>query len=353
MVHHQPPDISKKKVNYAGKTLVSATVGSKEYEDALAIANEWRLAHIYPINTFQARLRTMVKDMPSAIVAQRLKRMPTIIDKLQRHPSMQLSTMQDIGGVRAIVKDIASVRKVVAQYETSPRFTHILKDKKDYIINPKSDGYRGVHLIYRYNNTLARGELAKRYTGLLLEVQVRTQEQHIWSTAVEAMGTILRQPFKTRGGDNEWTEFFALMASVMAIVEDETALVQHQGMQPIEIYRALKASADKLNAFDIMSGYTFATKIVSEQKSGFYTIIELDMSGKTVQIRSYSKTQSKRAANDYAAIEAETRGDVTKDVVLVSAGEIKSLKRAYPNYFLDINQFIERLRAVIELVENK
>lgn len=294
----------------------------------------------------------MLKPLPGSIVAQRLKRMPTIIDKLERHPTMQLSTMQDIGGVRAIVKDVATVRDIVRQYETSKRFTHNLKDKKDYIESPKPDGYRGVHLVYRYNNTLARSEEAKKYTGLLIEVQVRTKEQHIWSTAVETMSTILRQPFKTRGGDKDWSDFFALMASTIAIVEDENVLEVHKHMTPNDIYVALVRKAKKLRALDLMTGYGFAAKLVHDNKGeGFYNIIELDMSTRTVRVKAYARKQYKRASADYAQLEDVCKGDVTKDVVMVSAGELKTLKKAYPNYFLDINKFAERLNAIIEIVD--
>lgn len=346
-----PPEVSHKKVNKAGKALVRCGQDTDEYREALDIANQWRLAHLYPINTFQSRLRGMVKGMPGAIVAQRLKRMPTIIDKLDRHPTMQLATMQDIGGVRAIVNSITAVRRVVSQYETSKRFTHILKDKKDYIESPKSDGYRGVHLVYRYNT--ARSDEAKKYQGLLIEVQIRTREQHIWSTAVETMSTILKQPFKTRGGDKDWEDFFALMSSAIAIVEGEKVLEKHRDMPPYDIYEALVAQARRINALNLMTGYNFATKMVHDKVQGYYNIIELDMSNKTINIGAYSRSQYKKASQDYADLELKTRGDVTKDVVLVSVGEIRTLKKAYPNYFLDINKFAERLVAIIEIVDGK
>ena len=47
------------------------------------------------------------------------------------------------------------------------------------------------------------------------------------------------------------------------------------------------------------------------------------------------------------------RGDITKDVVLVSAGELKTLRQAYPNYFLDINEFTSRLSAIIDILDEK
>ncbi len=119
MNYHRPPEVSRKQVNYAGEVLKSVAPSSEEYTEALDIANQWRLAHIYPINTFQARLRKMVARFPESLVAQRLKRMPTIIDKLDRHPNMKLSTMQDIGGVRAVLTNVKIVYAVTKQYEDS------------------------------------------------------------------------------------------------------------------------------------------------------------------------------------------------------------------------------------------
>lgn len=350
MNRHKPPSVSKKQVNRAGDILKSIEPGIKQYDEALEIANQWRLAHVYPINTFQARLRKMVTKFPDSLVAQRLKRMPTMIDKLDRHPNMKLSTMQDIGGLRAVLPNVDDVYELVNQYESSKRFTHILKDKKDYIVSPKNDGYRGVHLIYRYNNTLARNGTAALYEGLMVEVQIRTKEQHIWATAVETMGTILDQPFKTRGGVKDWNEFFALMSSAIAIVEGTSILEEHKDLQPFQIYKQVAIMAQKIRALDLVSGYSYAANIIEEKYSaGFYNLIVLDIKDKTVSIKSYAKKDYEKAVADYSR-EEQTSGD-QQDVVLVSAGKLKSLKQAYPNYFLDMRSFLERVAVIIAEVQ--
>lgn len=56
-----------------------------------------------------------------------------------------------------------------------------------------------------------------------------------------------------------------------------------------------------------------------------------------------------RAVESYGEVEQERKAGV--DVVLVSAGDIKMIKNAYPNYFLDIRQFADRLSAIIEAVK--
>jgi hypothetical protein len=275
--------------------------------------------------------------------------MPTIIDKLDRHPNMKLSTMQDIGGVRAVVPTIKEVYEIVDDYEKAKRFSHELKEKRDYIANPKQDGYRGIHIIYRYNNTLARNEYATLYKGLLVEMQLRTKEQHTWATAVETMGAILDQPFKTRGGQKDWKKFFALMSSVVAIVEDSSVLDEHARLEPAEIYRRIQKLATKIKAVDMMRGYTFATDIIQRQNIGYYNIIILDIKNKKVSIRGYAKSEYERAVADYGI--EEQKADEFTDLVLVSAGRLKSLKLAYPNYFLDIKDFLERAEVIIKDVD--
>jgi hypothetical protein len=63
--------------------------------------------------------------------------MPPIINKLKREPTMQLTTMQDIGGVRAALRDISEVNKLVDQYRDKSRLTHDLSSEYNYIEAPK------------------------------------------------------------------------------------------------------------------------------------------------------------------------------------------------------------------------
>jgi putative GTP pyrophosphokinase len=62
----------------------------------------WRRAHAYPLTKVNAGLRHYLNPHGRPSVTQRLKKWPTIIYKLQRHPTMRLSAMQDVGGLRTI-----------------------------------------------------------------------------------------------------------------------------------------------------------------------------------------------------------------------------------------------------------
>lgn len=50
----------------------------------------------------------------------------------------------------------------------------------------------------------------------------------------------------------------------------------------------------------------------------------------------------------YASLEKKYKDDENMDVVLVSVGDLKAIKRAYPNYFLDTNDFIAKLKHIFE-----
>ncbi len=130
------PTESKNQINKAGLVLGQPTPKPEELERARSLAERWRACHAYPINTFQATLRVKLRRFGGQpIVAQRLKRMPTIIDKLKRYPAMKLTTMQDIGGLRAILNSVGDVQKLARDFK-SARFAHQLVDEKDYIQAP-------------------------------------------------------------------------------------------------------------------------------------------------------------------------------------------------------------------------
>jgi putative GTP pyrophosphokinase len=138
------------------------------------------------------------------IVSQRLKRIPTILDKLGRHSNMKLTRMQDIGGCRAILPDIATIYRVIARIEKSRQKIRTIFD---YIETPKPTGYRAVHVVV---------ERADR----LIEVQLRTQRQHAWAAAIERLSG---QPgffrLKDGYGPEAAVEYYKVTSRVIAMQE--------------------------------------------------------------------------------------------------------------------------------------
>ena len=102
---------SKTQIDEAGRILTDITSSNQQRVDALEILGNFRSSHAYPINTFQATLRTRLNKLGNDyLVSQRLKRTPSILLKLERFPKMRLSQMQDIGGLRAILPNVVDLR---------------------------------------------------------------------------------------------------------------------------------------------------------------------------------------------------------------------------------------------------
>ncbi len=140
----------------------------------LPMLDNWRASHLYVINTFQAALRARRTRFPKGnlvTIAQRLKRRPTIIDKLSREPGMSLSRMHDIAGCRLIFADVTTLQEF-RKGVLSSRARHELVggvDRYDYLRNPKQSGYRGrritIQRITIQRSFLAPGPRVARNAG--------------------------------------------------------------------------------------------------------------------------------------------------------------------------------------------
>jgi putative GTP pyrophosphokinase len=337
------PQYETLEINRAGRILVATDASAEDLAWAQRVLGNWRACHGYPINTFQATLRTKLKRIdPKALVAQRLKRAPSIVDKLRRFDSMRLAQMQDIGGLRAVVGNIATVRNLDRDYRGS-RFKHELVNRKDYIAEPKTDGYRSIHLVFRY-----RSDLAPAYDGLHIELQLRTRLQHAWATAVETMSTFLGQALKSRQGERRWLAFFEVTGSAFAHIERSPLVPGYDHLTRPETYAQVASAEAELEVLDKLRGFSIAMDaITTDKRRASYHLVELDSERKTVTTRGYSREMLDEAMRDYAVAEARLNAGEKIEAVLVSAGPIELLRRAYPNYFLDTQDFIRRVENII------
>jgi ppGpp synthetase/RelA/SpoT-type nucleotidyltranferase len=341
------PTESKSQINKAGQILAKGeNVTEEEAWWARDLADRWRACHAYPINTFQSTLRRKIKKYyGEIIVAQRLKRMPTIVDKLKRFPAMQLTTMQDIGGVRAVLGRVDDVVTLAKEYRES-RFEHELIDEKNYIQNPRDeDGYRSLHLIYKYRN-----KMHPSYDGLRIELQIRTKLQHTWATAVETMGTLLGQALKSRQGDKEWLDFFAIVSSAFAYKENSIPIPRFKDMSRKETFRAVADAEAELQALEQMRGFSIAVEQIGKSKGSAYHLIILNSLEHSVEIKAYDRDSFEKAVTDYSKFEADAAKGKQIEPVLVSAGPIDMLRRAYPNFFLDISGFVDIVEKIVSSI---
>ncbi len=335
---------TKKEINRAGKAICDDTISDEEKGQLMQVVDDFRAAHAFPMNTFAINLKEKVRHIPTAVVVQRLKRMDTILYKLKRLPKMKLSRMQDLGGCRVIVPRIEDVYSVVKKIRNS-RIRHIEHNYKDYIAIPNPNtGYRGYHLIYKYNS-----DRNDRYNGFLIEIQIRTKLQHLWATAVETVGLLTDNGLKFNEGSDDWREFFKLTSALFSFKED-SAVVDGVPVDEKLLFEKWISLEQKLDVITTLGAIGIATyskghvrlKKAKRKKEGYY-LIKLNLNKAVVEITEFENVET--ATEAYNVFEREKKPNVW-DGVLVSAKSYETLVDAYPNYFFDITDFLGEIRNI-------
>lgn len=334
---------SKRQVDEAGELLASGNGGPDEREAALEILNNWRAAHSFPLNTLQVGLRKRARAIYAhALIAQRLKRVPSILQKLVRFRHMKLSRMQDIGGCRAVVDTTTQVNELRDSYSKSKQ-KHEFVSEKDYIKSPKESGYRGIHLVYRYSS-----DRTPAYNGRLIEIQLRTRLQHAWATAVETVGTFLQESLKASEGSELWLRFFSVTSSAFAVTEG-TSVVPGTPEDYLALRAEVSSLAKQLDVRKKLRAFGQALKIAedTEMQAAQYFLMSLMPTQGHLSVYGYRKQQLEQATAHYLEIEKSQANLPGAQTVLVAVDSLSALKRAYPNYFLDTEVFLASLARVI------
>ena len=328
------PGGSKSKVKRAGSRVRKGT----ETPADMAVLEEWRGAHRRVLNTFQAILRGRTRGR-QITVAQRHKRLATIIDKLKRLPNMSLSNMDDVAGCRVIFKSVPALRKFRQSLHRA-NFSHERKndaDKYDYIKSPKLSGYRGIHDVYSYDVNSASGE---RFKGLLVEIQYRTLIQHAWATAVEVIGHITDSDPKFDRGDERYLNAMSYASEILAR-HAEKLNGPHPDLTNIQLVRKFQAIDKKIELLDTLRDLNRVNVPFTKNKN---TILVMNADG-NLQVKSYRTAPS--AMQTLFDFEKSGSED---DIVLVRGNTSEDIRLAFTNYFSDAREFVKLMeRACLKL----
>ncbi len=286
----------------------------------------------------------MAKGHEDIIVAERLKRLDSILNKLNREPSMSLWTMQDLGGCRFIVSSVDDIYKYADQYEHS-RKRHILKSEYDYVKNPKTSGYRSLHRVYEYHS-----DKKDTYNkNMLIEIQYRTHLQHVWATAVETMGLFTNEAIKAGQGSRDVNRFFVLTSSLFAIREGQQ-IVPGTTPDVDELVHEIESINARYNYLELLQGINIAVEAQKRNqfiRDAAYFILALDYDEHKLTVSPFRASDFEKANERYNSIEA-TRTDKKIDAVLVRVSSFDVLKKAYPNYFSDIKEFVHIVESYLK-----
>jgi ppGpp synthetase/RelA/SpoT-type nucleotidyltranferase len=341
------PEYSRSEVDRAGHIIAQdSNLLLSQLDEAYTILNNWRSSHSYPLHSLKMTLLNRAKSIePSAIVAQRIKRTPAIRLKLQHNAAMKLSQMQDIGGCRAIMPGVDHVQSLAQVYAEAtaknPRRGGQFVKKYDYIANPKPSGYRGVHLIYKY---CTEAPEFKPYEGLRIELQIRSFTQHWWATAVETVDTFTGQALKSNIGTVPWQRFFTLIATAFAVMEN-CPLVPNTPHTTTDIRSAINEWQPQIA---LLRGINQATEQIASGKGDIF-LLELNPNAGVTNVTSFQRHQLLVAQTAYLELEKAIAAEKGVQAVLVSADSFADLRKAYPNYFLDITAFVSLMESILEL----
>lgn len=347
-------DHSKSQINNAGKQLVLLPPGTVENR-VHEIINNWRSSHTLPLIVASEMLSDCANDITTdPLVARRLKRLESIRIKLTDSPNMQLARMQDLAGCRAVVPDVDSVDRLVTKIEKElvhERRLALVKIQ-DYIASPKPDGYRGVHLVFKYQ---AQTEDDKNIDGQLVEIQLRSAMQHAWATTVETVQTFTGKALKSKvkTADPNWLRFFALMSSVFAIAENRPSVPSTPASTTEQIKELRHIQANE-RILDCLSYWqeTIRTHSTDFPSDINYFLLSLDYRGEApdLTIRAYKRAELPKAELDFFESEKLAAINDSLNTVLVSVDSVRELKDAYPNYYSDTSDFVASAYALMRLV---
>lgn len=157
-------------------------------------------AHLQPLSDTTMNIQRLLANYGEPFyIAQRLKRKPQIVRKLNRL-SVRLTQLQDIGGCRIIVQKNSDVDKLFLYLK------EISSQENDISVSRVTDyrekgrditGYRSLHVILDKN-------------GYKLELQIRSRIQHYWAESIEQTSVI----YGHQEGAPEVISYFRLLSDL-------------------------------------------------------------------------------------------------------------------------------------------
>lgn len=329
---------SRSKIEKAGKVIAKYADSTTEYNEYIPIVDNWRAAHALPLDKITMIVNNCLEASQGINVVQRLKRLDSIIGKLQRKNNTGLYRMQDLGGCRVIVPEIKDIYKIVDTLKNSLIHNgHEVYKEDDYLIKPREiSGYRSYHMVVKYH------EEDTSYDGMFVEIQVRTKLEHCWATAVEIMDATTNETLKVGTGKKEYMYFFKLVSALFSIAEETTIVdgIEKDKHKIVdEIYRIDKEESvrEKLTAYNKAISFTGDYPLEAD-----YFLLITDMRKRTISASPYRNSDINEAIVRYQY--EESRKQINHcDVVLVAAKSFEIIRECYPNYFKDASAFLLRV----------
>jgi len=281
--------------------------------------------------TFRILQHCVRKVDPKGIVTYRVKRIDSIISKLQRMHKTRLPQMEDIAGCRCI---LSSNEKVYELKELLEQELDIRSDRNDYIKDPKEDGYRSLHLIAK----------TKDEDSKVIEVQLRCENDHNWATLVEITDQIYNTKIK-EGGDEPSLKkmLFLLSKGINRLDENELS----------EFFKIVKNKSfvDKVNDVFVKNSLEVRKQWSSIEKKFNYSfyLISVDQENKST-IESY-RTFIDAEEKYFEKFKEHPDNNIV--LTHISDAKFEQISKAYSNYTLTRHSFIGELMSKLKEISQR
>lgn len=334
---------SRKRIDKAGFALI----GDDPFErkQASSIVTDWRQLHLPVLRKLNEELTNLLvkNDIPFEFSSHRIKRMQSIVEKIRnnKEKKMGLGGLHDIGGVRFVFSDIdvlERAKKVIKGHSFNGFKLKTLDDAYDYVAHPKESGYRSIHLVYRYESDDAD------YDGLQIELQIRTKLQHCWAMAVETASLISGTSLKASLQDGSiWRDFFRLISAIFSNKEGTPLHDSFKSYSNWDFCKEYNEYTDKHKLLDQLRA--LRVSVVYDQHKEIeegYCVLVVDFQKHLVHFKYYGSEEEAKASNEFTDMERGLTCD--EAALMVSMERMSELRKAYPSYFLDTEDFMSTLK---------
>jgi putative GTP pyrophosphokinase len=142
---------------------------------------------------------------------------------------MRLTQMQDIAGCRVLVPDITTQSQLIAALESM--FEVVIVDRR---VNP-SHGYRAVHVIVQN-------------TEFPVEIQLRTDLQHVWAELSEKLADAFGMDTKYGGGPTSIRTTLDSFSGFIADFEQNLDIDGERNELALKVKRMIRRAMTNFNA---------------------------------------------------------------------------------------------------------
>jgi ppGpp synthetase/RelA/SpoT-type nucleotidyltranferase len=316
--------VSNAKINKIGDAI--AARGGKITTDELELLQEFRTSFSKPLVRVFNIMRELADTVhPTSIIAFRLKRIDTIINKLSREKGMDLSRMGDVGGIRCIFYNEGEVYKakelIEKSFETGGK-------TRDYINEIKRDiGYKSIHMYVKDPISDKR-----------IEIQLRTFDHHNWATLIEITDLLYDLRLKELGfkSDEKFGKFHALMSSDKELTKEEADLI-YDVLDERDFITELSKTFRKNNT-EVKKRWS------GEDKKNSFFLIEASKT-EIPSLKSFEKFEEAESAYF-----ERYKENPSAELVLTSIKKpnFKQISVAYANYILSYHTFTSDIRPIIQ-----